>query len=105
HVRFGVDRADLDGGAEKALAAVLRELRENPSLTVDLEGATDTTGLAQYNVELSRRRVDAVRRYLLTRGLESPRVGLASAAGPLKDGKIPAAQKRRVAVRLMQASE
>jgi outer membrane protein OmpA-like peptidoglycan-associated protein len=105
HVRFGVDRADLDGGAEKALAAVLRELRENPLLTVDLEGATDTTGPAQYNVELSRRRVDAVRRYLLTRGIESPRVGLASAVGPLKDSKIPAAQKRRVAVKLMQASE
>jgi outer membrane protein OmpA-like peptidoglycan-associated protein len=105
HVRFGVDRADLDDGAEKALAAVLRELSENPSLTVDLEGATDTTGSAQYNMELSRRRVDAVRRYLLTRGLESPRVGLASAVGPLKDSKIPAAQKRRVAVKLMQASE
>jgi outer membrane protein OmpA-like peptidoglycan-associated protein len=105
HVRFGVDRADLDGGAEKALAAVLRELRENPSLTVDLEGTTDTTGSAQYNMELSRRRVDAVRRYLLTRGIETPRVGLASAVGPLTDSKIPAAQKRRVAVKFMQASE
>lgn len=38
HVRFGLDRADLDDKAEKALVNVVKELRQNPGLTLDLEG-------------------------------------------------------------------
>ena len=40
HVRFGLDRADLDDKAEKALVNVVKELRQNPGLTLDLEGTT-----------------------------------------------------------------
>jgi OOP family OmpA-OmpF porin len=103
HVRFGFDRADLDEGAEKALLAVLKELRENPGLTVALEGATDSMGARDYNVQLSQRRVDAVRRFLLAKGVDSPRVIHSTALGPLRDEKIPDEQKRRVAVKLMKA--
>jgi outer membrane protein OmpA-like peptidoglycan-associated protein len=103
HVRFGFDRADLDEGAEKALLAVLKELRENPGLTVALEGATDSMGARDYNLQLSQRRVEAVRRFLLAKGVDSPRVIHAAAVGPLRDEKIPDEQKRRVAVKLMKA--
>ena len=103
HVRFGFDRADLDEGAEKALLAVLKELRENPGLTVALEGATDSMGSRDYNVQLSQRRVETVRRFLLAKGVESPRVIHSTAVGPLRDEKIPDEQKRRVAVKLMKA--
>jgi hypothetical protein len=41
HVPIDFDRADLDRGAEAAFGAILKELRENPSLTIDLEGSTD----------------------------------------------------------------
>jgi outer membrane protein OmpA-like peptidoglycan-associated protein len=105
HVRFAFNRADLDDGAEKALASVLKELKDNPTLTVDLEGSTDSKGARDYNVQLSQRRVEAVRRFLLARGVESPRVVQSSGVGELKDGSVPEDQKRRVAVKLMQVPE
>jgi outer membrane protein OmpA-like peptidoglycan-associated protein len=105
HVRFGVNRAELDDAAEKALLAVLRELRENPLLTLDLEGTTDSTGSRDYNLKLSLRRVEAVRRFLLTKGVGYPRVLLLSAVGELRDDKTPADQKRRVTVKLMQSPD
>lgn len=36
---------------------VVRELKENPNLLVDLEGYTYVTGPVPYDVELSQRRV------------------------------------------------
>jgi len=105
HVRFAFNRADLDDGAEKALASVLKELKDNPTLTVDLEGSTDSKGARDYNVQLSQRRVEAVRRFLLARGVDSPRVVQSSGVGALQDGSVPEDQKRRVAVKLMQVPE
>jgi outer membrane protein OmpA-like peptidoglycan-associated protein len=105
HVRFGFNRADLDDGAETALLEVLKELRENPFLTVDLEGTTDAIGSRHYNLQLSLRRVEAVRRFLLAKGIEYPRVMLSSGIGPLADDKMPDEQKRRVAVKFMQSPE
>src|SRR5262245_12773885 len=58
-VRFGVGKADLSDGAQTALIGLVKELRENPLLEVELEGYTDPSGSLEYNVMLSQRRVDA----------------------------------------------
>lgn len=100
NVHFGFDRWDLDDKAQTALAALVKELKQNPRLTVDLEGFADPKGTYNYNVALSQRRVEAVRRYLVEKGIELPRihsVGL----GPIMDGGLTDAQKRRVTVKLM----
>jgi outer membrane protein OmpA-like peptidoglycan-associated protein len=104
HVRFALDRADLDDKAEKALLTVIKELRQHPGLTLDLEGTTDSRGTRDYNVQLSRRRVDAVRRYLVTRGVEAQRIVHASGVGPLREEGIAEEDKRRVTVKLMTPS-
>jgi outer membrane protein OmpA-like peptidoglycan-associated protein len=99
HVQFGFDRADLTDGAQTALLQVTKELKENPLLSVDLEGYTDPTGPREYNIGLSQRRVESVRRFLAGNGADLSRihsVGL----GPL-NGKEQAALQRRVTVRLM----
>jgi outer membrane protein OmpA-like peptidoglycan-associated protein len=105
HVRFGFNRSELDDEAETALLSVAQELRENPGITIDLEGFTDSTGARDYNVSLSLRRVDAVRRYLVAKGIEPPRIIHASAGGPLRDVGIPEEHKRRVTVKLMKGPE
>jgi outer membrane protein OmpA-like peptidoglycan-associated protein len=105
HVQFGFDKADLTDGAQTALATIMKELRANPALTVELEGFTDPTGPKNYNVTLSQRRVETVRRYLIEQGAELPRihsVGL----GPLPGGKgDEVAKQRRVTLKLMIAAE
>jgi outer membrane protein OmpA-like peptidoglycan-associated protein len=106
HVQFGFDRADLTDGAQTALLSIVKELRANPALSVDLEGYTDATGPRDYNVALSQRRVEAVRRFLIEQGAEMPRVNSVG-LGPLNGSKNPAeaAKQRRVTVKLMIAAE
>lgn len=101
-VKFGFDRADLDDRAQTALVGLVRELQANPSLSVDLTGYTDPMGPHEYNVSLSQRRVEAVRRFLVQQGIDLPRIHSVG-MGPLADGALAAAEKRRVSVKLMVA--
>ena len=59
-----------------------------------------TEGALDYNYGLSQRRVDAVRRFLMDKGITLARIQSAS-LGPIKGGDIPDAKKRRVTLRLM----
>jgi outer membrane protein OmpA-like peptidoglycan-associated protein len=103
-VRFGFNRADLNDGAQTALLDIIKQLQTNPTLVVDLEGYTDSTGDAMYNVQLSQRRVEAVRRFLVEKGVELHRVNSIELgpARPLADNNTKAGrdQNRRVAVRM-----
>ena len=99
-VYFGFDRADLSDGAETALLGVVKELQASPTLIVRLGGFTDPTGTRDYNYGLAQRRVEAVRRFLVDKGVELSRVQ-AIGMGPLEDRNIPEEKKRRVTVTLM----
>ena len=100
HVQFGFDRADLSDGAQTALLGIIKELKSNGDLTVDLEGYTDPTGPRDYNVGLSQRRVESVRRYLIENGADLARI-YSVGMGPLTAGPSEHAKLRRVTVRLM----
>jgi len=49
-------------------------LREEPALTLTVEGHTDAHGSAEYNLNLSRRRAVAVMRYLVDHGIDAGRL-------------------------------
>jgi len=103
-VHFGFDRWDLTDAAQTVLVALVRELRENPRLTVDLQGYADPKGTYDYNVALSQRRVEAVRRHLVEQGVELPRINSVG-LGPIADKSLPDDKKRRVTLRLMVPAE
>ena len=103
-VAFGFDQSWLDDSAKSILFALVRELRENPELALDLEGYTDSKGSYQYNVRLSQRRVEAVRRYLVEQGVEQHRIR-ASARGPTADSAVPEGLSRRVDIKLVIAAD
>jgi outer membrane protein OmpA-like peptidoglycan-associated protein len=105
HVPFGRGRATLDTAATVALGAIVKELRANPRITIDLDGTTDTAGSLDYNVRLSERRVEAVKRWLVANGVERPRIVHEVGRGPLADATIDEAHKRRVSVKLMTRAE
>jgi outer membrane protein OmpA-like peptidoglycan-associated protein len=100
NVQFGFNRWDLDDRAQTALLAVVEELQRDPGLAVALEGYADPRGEREYNIRLSQRRVEAVRRYLVQRGVEQWRIH-AIGLGPLAEAGTPNAEKRRVTVTLM----
>lgn len=103
-IQFGFDRAELDDRSQTALLEVVRTLEQNPGAIVDLEGYTDNAGPNSYNVQLSQRRSDAVRRFLVDKGVALHRVqslGLGdarpAAANTSRQGRE---QNRRVAVKM-----
>ena len=100
NVQFGFDRSDLDDGAQTTLLGLVKDLQANPNLTVELVGYTDMKGAREYNYTLSQRRVDAVRRFLVEKGVQAGRIQ-AVGLGALGDRGVPEAQKRRVSARLM----
>jgi OOP family OmpA-OmpF porin len=103
-VLFGFDKADLDDRAQTSLVNLAKDLQENQNLTVELMGYTDLRGPREYNYQLSQRRVDAVRRFLVERGVQLARiqgVGL----GPSTGSSGPESEKRRVTAKLMLAQD
>jgi outer membrane protein OmpA-like peptidoglycan-associated protein len=105
HVPFGFDRADLEVGAEAALGSIVKELREHPTMTIDLEGTTDTVGSRDYNLRLSQRRVEAVSRWLTAKGVDRNRIVGTKGLGPVVSTSPKDDGKRRVMVKLMTSAE
>jgi outer membrane protein OmpA-like peptidoglycan-associated protein len=105
HVPFAFDRADLDAKAEAALGMIVNELRDNPHLTIDLEGTTDPVGRVDYNLQLSQRRVETVRRWLVDKGVDRGRIVRSAGRGELVDVALQNNLRRRVAVKLMRSAD
>jgi len=103
-IYFSPDSIDLGDAAQTALAAVVTEMQAHPTLTVELGGYTDPRGAVDYNYALSQRRVEAVRRFLMDRGIQLARIQAAS-LGPISSTDIPDVKKRRVTLRLMVDQE
>jgi outer membrane protein OmpA-like peptidoglycan-associated protein len=103
-VLFGFDKWDLNDGAQTTLVSIVKEMKDNPNLTVDLQGYADPVGSYPYNVGLSQRRVESVRRFLVEKGIELPRINLIG-LGPIAEKGTPNAEKRKVTVKLMVNKE
>ncbi len=98
-VLFRVNRSDLSDAGQNTLATLVKELKENNKLVVALAGYADPTGGREYNIELSQRRVEAVRRFLVGHGVELWRIQSVG-MGPLFDRGVPKEKMRRVTVTL-----
>jgi outer membrane protein OmpA-like peptidoglycan-associated protein len=63
-VHFGFDKADLTKKAKEALDQLGDQISTAKHFIIEVEGSTDSTGDADYNYQLSKRRADAVIQYL-----------------------------------------
>lgn len=88
------------------LNTVAGMLDSNPNMVIQLEGHTDTRGDARLNLKLSEQRVDAVRDYLIRKGVNKSRVKLKAFGGsmPLSRENTEEAHKlnRRVEARIIE---
>ena len=64
-VPFQFGSAQIDEDSFAALAAVAQQVKGNGDSILVLEGRTDATSDANYNIQLGERRLDAVLRYLV----------------------------------------
>ena len=73
-VYFDFDRYSLRPEATRVLDEAVTALRENATLRVEVEGHTCNIGTAEYNLALGDRRANAVRDYLISRGITADRL-------------------------------
>jgi outer membrane protein OmpA-like peptidoglycan-associated protein len=74
-VYFDYDKASIKQASFPVLEAVLAILKQYPEIKlVEVQGHTDTRGNDEYNRDLSQRRVDSVRTWLIERGIDGARL-------------------------------
>lgn len=73
-VYYEFDKADLTDNSREALDRLVKVLKENPNITIELSAHCDYRGRAEYNERLSQRRAESVVRYLTEHGIEAERL-------------------------------
>ena len=61
-------------GAAEELSALSQLMKQYPSMEVELIAHTDSRGNDQYNLELSLKRAESARRYLIQQGIQQGRI-------------------------------
>ncbi|MDR3628179.1 MAG: OmpA family protein [Ignavibacteriaceae bacterium] len=101
-VLFASDKSELLPAARDKLNQVADALLATKERKLSVDGYTDSQGSASYNMDLSQRRADAVRSYLITRGYPGELIqanGLGK-GDPVADNSSPEgrADNRRVEI-------
>jgi len=73
-VHFDFDRYTLRPEATRVLDEAIAAMRETPTLRLTIEGHTCNIGTAEYNLALGDRRANAVKDYLVSRGVTADRL-------------------------------
>jgi peptidoglycan-associated lipoprotein len=73
-VYFDFDRYSLRPEATRVLDEAITAMRENTTLRIEIEGHTCNIGTAEYNLALGDRRANAVKDYLVSRGITADRL-------------------------------
>ena len=105
---FDFDKAVIKPAGKEALDGLVNKLQGNLRLVVST-GHTDATGRPGYNQELSERRAEAVKAYLVAKGIDSSRIEAAGKGErePIGNNATAAgrAQDRRVEIEVMKTAE
>ncbi|MBX2944615.1 MAG: OmpA family protein [Cyclobacteriaceae bacterium] len=103
---FEVAKARIDPDSYAELDLLVGMMNEHKTMVIQLEGHTDYLGDPAKNMKLSQQRVDAVRDYLISKGINKNRIKLKAFGGtmPLSRDSTPEGHRlnRRVEVRILQ---
>jgi outer membrane protein OmpA-like peptidoglycan-associated protein len=104
---FATGKADLSTEAQAALTGIVKLLADNPTYTADLVGFTDKRGTKGYNVNLSWRREEEIRRFLVEKGADLNRFYFIGMGEDLATGKTATgeAKDRRGAVTIYRPAD
>ena len=73
-IHFSFDKENLDDASRQLLDNVSQKMKDNPDLKLRVYGYTDSSGEPAYNVDLSKRRAETVRDYLVKQGISGDRI-------------------------------
>jgi OOP family OmpA-OmpF porin len=99
-VLFDINSAEVKSEAYPMLNEAVLIMKNTPDLKVEIDGHTDSTGTAAYNMKLSEKRAEAIKDFMVTRGIDPKRlttkgfgVTKPAASNKTKEGR---AKNRRV---------
>ena len=103
---FQVGKSRISEESYQELDIVNNMMSENDHMVIQLEGHTDYQGNAKENLKLSQARVDAVKQYLVSKGVNKSRIKTKAFGGnmPLSREETPEAHRmnRRVEMRILE---
>jgi outer membrane protein OmpA-like peptidoglycan-associated protein len=105
NIFFDFDKATLRSESRLELDRWVRMLNENPAISLEIAGHTDSIGTEAYNQKLSERRAQSVRDYLIAQGIDQGRL-VAMGFGELQpvaanDTEEGRQRNRRVEVKIL----
>jgi outer membrane protein OmpA-like peptidoglycan-associated protein len=74
NIYFGFDKSDLRHKSVEELDKLVKIMKENPGLKIELGGHTDRRGPSSYNMSLSRKRAEIAKKYLIKHGISANRI-------------------------------
>jgi outer membrane protein OmpA-like peptidoglycan-associated protein len=74
NIYYDFDKAELKPESITELKKLLKMLRENPSMKVEIGSHTDNKGSNEYNIALSKRRAQSVVNWLVKNGIDKSRL-------------------------------
>lgn len=73
-ITFEFDKAIIRSESFKVLDRAVKAMIDYPHLVLRIDGHTSTEGTPQYNMDLSRQRAQAVKQYMVDRGVDGGRI-------------------------------
>ncbi|HYF68835.1 MAG TPA: OmpA family protein [Ohtaekwangia sp.] len=76
NIFFDVDKYALKTKSASELNNIVRFMRSNPTVKIEIGGHTDNSGSREYNLQLSEKRARSVYQYLIEKGIDEKRLAL-----------------------------
>src|SRR5690606_25224703 len=73
-IYFDVNKDSIRAQSEAVLKRALKVLKEYPNIRLSITGHTDSRGAHEHNLDLSKRRAAAVKKWLVDNGIEESRL-------------------------------
>ena len=73
-VLFDINSAKVKSEAYPMLIEAVLIMKKNPDLKVEVDGHADSTGKPEYNMSLSEKRAEAVKKYFVDQGIDPDRL-------------------------------
>jgi OmpA-OmpF porin, OOP family len=73
-ITFENDKDTIRKSSTKALDAAVKVLTDHPTIRIEISGHTDIKGDHDHNLDLSQRRAESVKKYLVEHGIDETRI-------------------------------